>query len=89
MTPIIQSTSHNFVSVWRDGTFTVFQNAWNLQPVVPGYVAGGRDNDYDKELGGIQCYTCQNCPVEPFLPEKDGTAIDSNCYVCSKQWDSG
>lgn len=73
--------------VWRDGTFTEFQNFWNEQPVVPGYVAGGRDTDYNKELGGITCYECTNCPVEPFRPEYDGTAVDTNCYVCSKEWD--
>ena len=78
-----------FISVWRDGTFTEFQNSWNEQPVVPGYVAGGGQTDYDKEVGGISCYECVNCPVEPFQPEKDGTAIDTNCYVCSKEWDEG
>ena len=79
----------NSLSVWRDGTFTEFQNSWNEQPVVPGYVAGGGDKDYDKEIGGISCYECVNCPVEPFQPERDGTAIDTNCYVCSKEWDEG
>lgn len=72
--------------VWRDGTFTEFQNWWNEQPVVPGYVAGGQ-SDYNKEIGGISCYECTNCPVEPFRPETDGTAIEGNCYVCSKEWD--
>ena len=40
--------------VWRDGTFNEFQNTWNEQPIIPGYVAPGTETDYDKEIDGIQ-----------------------------------
>ncbi|KAL4233492.1 hypothetical protein ACF0H5_008173 [Mactra antiquata] len=73
--------------VWKDGTFNEFQNSWNDQPIIPGYVPGGVDVDYEKEIDGISCYECQNCPVEPFDPDKDGTAVGTNCYVCSKVYD--
>ncbi|XP_052808552.1 uncharacterized protein LOC128237243 [Mya arenaria] len=73
--------------VWRDGTFNEFQNTWSDQPVIPGYVEGGNEANYDKEIDGITCYECVNCPVEPFEPEKDGTATDTGCYRCSKEWD--
>lgn len=73
--------------VWRDGTFSEFQNTWNEQPIIPGFVPAGTETDYDKEIDGIQCYECQSCPVEPFNPKKDGTAKGNNCYVCSKVWD--
>lgn len=73
--------------VWRDGTFNEFQNTWNEQPIIPGYVSSGTETDYDKEIDGIQCYECTSCPVEPFDPKKDGTAKGNNCYVCSKVWD--
>ncbi|XP_045196634.1 uncharacterized protein LOC123551631 [Mercenaria mercenaria] len=73
--------------VWRDGTFSEFQNTWNEQPIIPGYVPTGTETDYDKEINGVQCYECTSCPVEPFDPDKDGTAKASNCYVCSKVWD--
>lgn len=75
------------VGVWRDGTFSEFQNSWNEQPIIPGYVSGGIQTDYDKEVTGIQCYECYGCPVEPFDPVKDATAVSSNCYICSKEWD--
>lgn len=41
------------VAAWRDGTFTEFQNSWSDQPVIPGYVSGGNEANYDKELDGI------------------------------------
>ena len=44
-------------SVWRDGTFNEFQHTWSDQPVIPGYVEGGNDANYDKELDGIRVWT--------------------------------
>lgn len=73
--------------MWRDGTFSEFQNSWTDQPVIPGYISGGAEANYDKEIAGITCYVCQNCPVEPFDPVRDATGQDTNCYRCSKEWD--
>jgi hypothetical protein len=44
------------ISVWRDGTFNEFQNTWNEQPIIPGYVSSGTETDYDKEIDGIQVF---------------------------------
>lgn len=72
-----------------DGTDNEFQNNWDEQPLIPGNLNPGGGNNYDKEPGGISCYKCVGCPVEPFDPTKDVTATDTGCYVCSKTWDSG
>ncbi|KAK3598838.1 hypothetical protein CHS0354_007444 [Potamilus streckersoni] len=73
---------------WMDGTDNEFQNNWDEQPLIPGNLNPGGGNNYDKEPGGISCYKCVGCPVEPFDPTKDVTATDTGCYVCSKSWDS-
>ncbi|CAC5409866.1 unnamed protein product [Mytilus coruscus] len=72
---------------WNDGTFNEFQNKWDEQDVIPGGIIPGGGNEYDKETGGVSCYTCNTCNKEPFDAEAYGIGTKSGCYMCVKAWD--
>ncbi|CAG2214571.1 unnamed protein product [Mytilus edulis] len=83
-----RKSSWTFIKVrWNDGTFNEFQNKWDEQDVIPGGIIPGGGNEYDKETGGVSCYTCNTCNKEPFDAEASGIGTKSGCYMCVKAWD--
>lgn len=57
--------------------------------MIPGGVFPGvGGNDYSEELGGVDCYTCDFCPIEPFDPDQLQISTRSGCNVCSKEFDN-
>ncbi|OWF39172.1 uncharacterized protein LOC110465388 [Mizuhopecten yessoensis] len=74
---------------WNDGSYNEFQVYWDQKDVIPGGVFPGiGGNDYSEEAGGIECYDCNFCPLEPFDPVQLSISTRSGCHVCSKEFDN-